>query len=338
MNHEARRIPLVIIEEHHEAFYVWEYAIRRGWLPESNNTLLHVDAHADMWLPRLRQPLRRATSLRDLARFVYYELDIGSFIWPAVYLEQFNRLLWLRHQHRMSAGGWRKLIISEKLAGPREFQLFAATDAAAELQGPRGKSVDYCPVTTGELVKTDQAIVLDIDLDYFSCNSYPELPFHEIEVTADTFHEFNGNRYHFLRLPPGEKVSATRRGNKYYLTFNDYHSVPLDSAASAKDASGRLNDLVRFLRTNSVAPELIIVSRSYFSGYTPQALVAVLESRLLEALSDLHPVQILTIDSILPVGLDRAPTGTSLSLPPRKSHRGQLHTQKLCTQVETHAF
>ena len=33
-------VPLVLIEEHHEAFYIWRYAARAGWMPECGNVLL----------------------------------------------------------------------------------------------------------------------------------------------------------------------------------------------------------------------------------------------------------------------------------------------------------
>ena len=36
---------LYIIEEHHEAFWLWNYCIMRGTIKPSHNTLLHVDHH-----------------------------------------------------------------------------------------------------------------------------------------------------------------------------------------------------------------------------------------------------------------------------------------------------
>ena len=42
-----RNIPLFIVEEHHEAFIAWNHAVQKGWLPNKENCLLHVDAHSD---------------------------------------------------------------------------------------------------------------------------------------------------------------------------------------------------------------------------------------------------------------------------------------------------
>lgn len=45
------KIPFYIIEEHHEAFLIWHYAIIKGLINKNRNTLLHIDEHSDMLLP-----------------------------------------------------------------------------------------------------------------------------------------------------------------------------------------------------------------------------------------------------------------------------------------------
>ena len=50
-------IPVVLMEEHHEAFLVWEVARQKGWLPTEGSFLLHVDAHSDLSLPVLSTSL-----------------------------------------------------------------------------------------------------------------------------------------------------------------------------------------------------------------------------------------------------------------------------------------
>jgi len=42
-----KMVPLYIIEEHHEAFYIWNKTTEQGFLPPFGNTLLHVDHHTD---------------------------------------------------------------------------------------------------------------------------------------------------------------------------------------------------------------------------------------------------------------------------------------------------
>ena len=42
------KIPVYIMEEHHEAFYYWNYFIECGLIPPKHNYLLHIDHHDDM--------------------------------------------------------------------------------------------------------------------------------------------------------------------------------------------------------------------------------------------------------------------------------------------------
>ncbi len=62
-------IPLHVLEEHHEAFLLWQIAIRAGVLPARGNTLLHVDEFPDDGVPRLRRSLEGALkeSLKGVA-------------------------------------------------------------------------------------------------------------------------------------------------------------------------------------------------------------------------------------------------------------------------------
>src|SRR5437773_2525459 len=94
--HSAARVPLVIVEEHHEAFCVWHHAIWRSWLARRGNALLHVDEHSDLRLPRLRRLPDQFSGPADVARFAYEDLGIGTFIWPAVFQRIFDRMIWLR--------------------------------------------------------------------------------------------------------------------------------------------------------------------------------------------------------------------------------------------------
>lgn len=50
-------IPTFIIEEHHEAFIAWNYAVQKGLIPPTGNTLFHVDEHSDMGMPRFNRSI-----------------------------------------------------------------------------------------------------------------------------------------------------------------------------------------------------------------------------------------------------------------------------------------
>jgi len=290
-------VPLVVIEEHHEAFYVWHYATQEGWLGRNGNTLLHVDEHADMFLPRLRRPLASISSLADLAEFTYNELNIGNFIWPAVYLGFFSRVLWLRNKHEISAGGWRTISICGKDGDKREF--IAASSLASTPYGDAEdiRSVEYAPVTTGEFLSTELPVVLDIDLDYFCSNERPVV-LRELEITASAFEEFHRNPYHFLRISPGVKVTAVVRQGRYLLLYEDGPQPP-DPIATERSLTERIDDFVRYLHQYSVVPPLIVVCRSLHSGYTPPKYAAFIESTLFGRLNTLYSLKILPVPGLV---------------------------------------
>src|SRR5512136_599098 len=89
-------IPLFLHEEHHEAFFIWHYAIQHDLLPAQQNVLLHVDSHADMGQPHLRTAIHQfPQTMPEIEQFTYNELGIGTFILPALYQRIFDTLYWL---------------------------------------------------------------------------------------------------------------------------------------------------------------------------------------------------------------------------------------------------
>src|SRR5690606_12072616 len=89
------------IEEHHEAFFVWQYAIQKGLLSKRENTLYHVDEHSDLSTPRFNTSIHDLNNnLEALKKFTYQELGIASFIMPAIYLGVFNKVVWFKQRHR----------------------------------------------------------------------------------------------------------------------------------------------------------------------------------------------------------------------------------------------
>ena len=289
-------VPVVAVEEHHEAFYVWHYAAQEGWLEPNGNTLLHVDEHADMFLPRLRRPLTSISSLTDLAEFTYHELNIGNFIWPAVYLGFFSRVLWLRNKHEISAGGWRTLYICGKDGNKREFVAASSLASTPYADAEDVRSVEYAPVTTGESLSTDLPVVLDIDLDYFCSNERPVVQ-RELEITASAFEEFHRDPYHFLRISPGVKVTAVARQGRYFLLYED-GSRPPDPIATESSLTERIDDFIRYLRLYSVVPPLIVVCRSLHSGYTPEKYGAFIENTLFNRLDTLYSLKMISIQGL----------------------------------------
>ena len=82
----APEVPLFIVEEHHEAYFIWSYAYLNRLINPAGNTLLHVDNHDDMVIARLDKSIDELEDdLEKIYDFVYEQLGIASFIIPALY-------------------------------------------------------------------------------------------------------------------------------------------------------------------------------------------------------------------------------------------------------------
>src|ERR1041385_2037682 len=250
---ENKAIPLIVVEEHHEAFYAWSYARAQRWLGDSGHVLLHVDAHADSMLPRLRRPLHSITDLASCADFVYHELDISTFIWPAVYQGLFCRILWLKHNHRRSSGGWQAITVYSKNSSKTEFGITGASLSKTACRDRDAVTIEYSPITTHDVISTEYPIVLDIDLDYFCSNDYPDLEEREIEITQEAFDHFHANPYHFLRISPLDKISAVCRNNRYFLVYNDYYPERPSTAENLQTIETRLTGFIEYLQARAPA-------------------------------------------------------------------------------------
>jgi len=159
-------------------------------------------------------------------------------------------------------------------------------------QAPSGsqkaRTVEYAPLTADSAFRpAGGALVLDIDLDYFAWNSYPDLPECKIEVTENTFREFRDNPYHWLRISPGAKISALSEDGRYYLLYDDGPRVK-EGGSEPEVIDERLERFFGFLRVNQVRPELVTVCRSLHSGYTDRAHSQYIESTLLKRFEDLY--------------------------------------------------
>ncbi|MCP5197269.1 MAG: UPF0489 family protein [Gammaproteobacteria bacterium] len=269
----------------------WHHAQTHHGLPSHGVNLIHVDHHSDLGLPKLRTPIVEAfQSSQQLIDFTYRELDIGSFILPAVYVGWFDRIQWVRHDPvlSMEAVGW--MVASHDCKGLEFFAVKADSSRGADPPAD-ARTWLYRILTANGVLEIDEAmIVLDICLDYFSCNHVPE-HMAKIEVTAAAFDEFNDNPYHFLRIFPGSKVTAEIIEDKYCLVFNAY---AYESAGASKETEetilSKIDVLMTLLRKHDFTPQAITVSRSRHSGYTPERHWRYIEYQLLEALEQWRPL------------------------------------------------
>jgi len=256
-------VHIEVIDEHHEAYLCIEQSVRRGGLRPPVE-LFHVDSHPDLNAPSTAMSCYD----RNSRRYVERHLGIDSYIAPLILRGIIDRVVFVgKHDLPLK----RRLIGSVEGEGKilkfdiqRNFLPFfpdCRPWAYKETTDVRGLS----------RLRGAGACVLDIDCDYFSCNSHAEPLFrprlnsrqewelHRKLTSGDPY------RIHLQTLVGGRKSMA----------------IPPPFNASARWADLAI-DYFTFLLP--IKPVLTIVCRSVKSGYTPSYLgdriVARLQRRL----------------------------------------------------------
>jgi hypothetical protein len=294
-------IPLVIMEEHHEAFFVWHACVRLGWLPRSGNCLLHVDEHADIGSPRLRQVMPGlASDSAAVLKFVFDELTCFEFIVPAAAQGLFDELIWL--QQNPARRSDQLVVIRPDAEPPTRFDLHAFNLFKGEPVGrpeiPQGARLRYRHQAVDAPLPAMRQVVLDVDLDYFSCEDAVNLV-QKLEITRAEYERYRNDRYHFLRVGQGSRIRVQQEGERYYLYLRDYQqAAPTPLKVTHEVIEQRMDRLIEVLQQNAVQPQLVNIARSRLSGYTPADQWDFIETKLLERLRRLYELQPYTLEQL----------------------------------------
>lgn len=268
---------IVVFDEHHEVMIYWESI--RAIMPR---TVLHVDFHADMWAPGKAINYQYAKTPGYLKTSVYndnvYELlnkDITptSFLIPSVLRYGINKIIFLKPTGTCELS---KKITIGTLGG--EGKIIRSVDEHNKDFFPDANTFEYIETNSLENIEIGD-YVLDIDMDYFSCNMNPE-------------------RYMSTFVKYSRKVLDEI--NKYNLSRDDYgidlRLVDFENYGSylvpQPDFLIRYNDdmewirysIERFVSQLPGKPKYISLCRSEKLGYTPTKYVRFIEKYLKEQL------------------------------------------------------
>lgn len=296
------KTPLFIMEEHHEAFFIWHYAIQQQLMAAKDNTLLHIDEHADIGAPRLFHSVDSLGSdLHAIYRFTFDELSCFEFIIPSLYLGLFKELVWIRQTTERKSDQFAIVRTPQKpgqlfeILGYNIISNHASLPPSAPADGYR---VRYRHQTAADALPALDSVILDIDLDYFSCEDAVNLP-QKLEVSADEYAKFQTDRYHFLRINQGSRIKMQEEDGKYFLYLKNYaEAAPTPLRMTEEKILKRLDSFMDFLKEKQVRPQIIDIARSRFSGYTPHDQWQFIEDNLLQRLSTLYDLDIRTVDQV----------------------------------------
>ena len=311
---------LYIIEEHHEAFWLWNYCIMRGTIKPSHNTLLHVDYHSDFSVPSLQTSLYSLQGdLNAIKAFTYRELSIDCFIAPAIYQGIFDEVFWIgRKEDDGKASSSDKVDIlpinhdvrimkQKRIEGylqsrnkdGKHFNIHELIPIIKAFPYPGRKEFIYHYVQIPSKIDFSDATVLDIDLDYFSCCENPRKSMElMIEITREAY-ELLHDPYHPVNLHIKRPV-LEKTGERYFAYFN-HREKDVRSAAKVdqKEILARVDAFILFLEENNIFPQIITVCRSRHSGYTPLDQWEFIEYNLIERLKQLYILEIVPLQDII---------------------------------------
>jgi hypothetical protein len=299
---KMKKVPLFIFEEHHEAFFVWNYSVKNELISRFNNTLLHVDEHSDMAVPHFNYSIKLLKdNLQNIYEFTYNELTIENFVVPAIYQGMYSQVYWLYQSNNERRGAKKQILVYSHKGEGKVLRIDANCDVGAlAFFNPDLKNALFKSLKTHEEFSETKSVVLDIDLDYFSCNPNGYDFKGKLEVTKEQYYAFNRNKHHFLHLCLGSGIKSEVEDGKYYLVFNSLQPEHLPSKlkVSEKEIVTRIDLFIEFLRKNNVKPRLIDICRSRLSGFTPEDQWEFIEEKLIEKLSTLYDIEINHIKEI----------------------------------------
>jgi hypothetical protein len=297
-----KKVPLFIFEEHHEAFFVWNYSIKNKLIPRFNNTLLHVDEHSDMAVPHFNYSINLLNdNLQDIYNFTYNELTIENFIVSAIYQGMYSQIYWLYQSNNERKGAKKQILVYSHNGEGKVLRIDANCDVGAlAFFNPDLKNVLFKSLKTHDEFSESKSVVLDIDLDYFSCNPKGYDFKGKLEVTKEQYDAFYTDKHHFLRLCLGSGIKSEVEDGKYYLCFNSLapEYIPSKLKVSEEKIVMRIDLLIDFLIKNNVKPRLINICRSRLSGFTPEDQWEFIEEKLIKKLSSLYNFEINHIKEI----------------------------------------
>lgn len=293
-------IPLVLLEEHHESFYLWHYAIKKGWLKSSGNSLLHFDEHSDLGLPPLRTPLQQINTLNEIASFTYNQLGIGNFIWPAVYQGLFDEFFWIS-RHRKHKLGKRLGLVWLEGDDPLTLAFRITSNMASAVSTSGCKAIDVTFTDTSEPIAiTGRSLVLDIDIDCILSYDAPQGRF-ACEITRQEYLRFLSDPYHPFRLLWGQRLNVEEHAGGYWLVAHTFSAGKAATSVSEKEILARIEDLMQFIAAQRLQPALISVCRSVRSGYTPPRWASLIEEMIVMRVSELFPIKQCAFQEMLSV-------------------------------------
>ena len=273
-------VKTVVVEEHNEAFFVWHWAKNQGLIPSRDNYLLHIDEHADMSAPRLRQSIKDLNGdFIDVVAFTYRELSISSFIIPAVYQGLINEIYWAKQMHKGTEKKERvEFVRSYNSQGKFMIRMLC-------------KGEDVEKIST---IEDDDRKQLKIYL-----GAEDDIPEQREVLLDEEYERFTSDKYHALRFV-GPRFEAKEADGQFYYEINETDEIYTPKLKTDEGSIAvRVQELIDSLKAKDIQPQLISLCRSKISGYTPEDQCEFIQELLVNGLDSIYDMDICHIEDIL---------------------------------------
>lgn len=291
------RIPVYIMEEHHEAFYYWNLFIKNRYIPATGSYLLHVDHHDDMEYGGYDWDLERLSGqckLEEIKEFTYNKLGIADFIVPAVYQGIFEEVHILKN---LMPGPVREKKQFVKIKGNSELERGDVLPFIhGKFMGKKDSPYRFFSLLEGGLSEFQYSpafLVLDVDLDYFAWdNSLTSVKPKRIEITEQAYKEYMENPYHPYRILPRRLLEMVEDHGRYYMEYREKFNA--NKLPSEQQIIRRMERLLDWLAEYQIRPAVIDICRSRFSGYLPASVFPWIEEEFIRKLKERMDIEIMT--------------------------------------------
>ncbi|EAT41648.1 AAEL006752-PA [Aedes aegypti] len=170
------KVPIFIVEDHHDVLTFLYRCIGSRHLPLRGNTIIHFDSHPDMCIPK-HMPAGYVFNKEDLLD----SISIENWMMPTVFAGHVERIVWIKpewanqmpkgkfqfnvgeHEGSIRTDSTLEYFVSEGCYQPED-----------EMENKKSLQLQVCAIEEYKVADDDglkSGYILDIDLDYFSTHN-----------------------------------------------------------------------------------------------------------------------------------------------------------------------
>lgn len=271
---------IITINEHNEAFLVLTYLASKKKL-SSNYSLIHVDEHHDLGRAIIKEKdLEQLDNPENLKKITYEQIRVSDYILPLVKNNIVNEVIWINNFK--TSKDYNCKLTSEYNG---EYLILNYQPIKESVGDFRLKLIKLHEGENKSVFK--DKCILSIDLDYFSCDDDAGEN-SKIEITEEAYKINTEELYSKWKMIFGSKINYYTENNKFYMTYCGLEGPKEKKRNSKSIIKKKVDELGIFLKENIINPDVILICKSNYSGYTPREDINFTHEEVVKMLQDLY--------------------------------------------------